>query len=416
MCISPIKVKYQDKYQSSRGVLIHPYNDGQVLPCGKCFVCRENNIEQWVIRWQEQLKVENPDTCYFLTLTYDDKHIPTMITPDGEEKTTLFYKDVQDFLKRLRKRQSKLFKENNQKITYHGCGEYGKRFTKRPHYHILMTGLLIDPNEIQSIWGNGRVHVGTDVNETSIKYILKYSLKTTTENAKVIKLYHVNKHDITYHPFSDEFTTSILKSERFRRTVELIHNCKLVSTTNKIQIDIKDKLIGKFYPLNTPNEYRVIEKSFCSKGIGKCYLTPEKIKYWQKNPTALFPYYDSKKNIIKPKPLPKYYANAIFNPLKRDENGKLIKDKYDRYIRVYEYGTELYEGSPRHIRQLAYYRKVKLQEKINNDYIMQYGLVNFMLQEKINRDIKIQKFERYKSQKQAWIYESAKKNNCLDIC
>ena len=124
-----------------------------MLPCGKCLICKENKIEEWVNRWTEQMKVTPENTSYFLTLTYSDENLTYISTPKGE-LSTLNYDDVQKFLKRLRKRQTKIEKINNlpiSKIVYHGCGEYGKKFTKRPHYHILVTNCIVPPNFLKFI-------------------------------------------------------------------------------------------------------------------------------------------------------------------------------------------------------------------------------------------------------------------------
>ena len=105
MCLSPVKIKYSDNYKNYRGTLIHPYNEGQILPCGKCYECKEFKIEEWQIRWKEHLKTVNPDYSQFITLTYSDDNLPQMITPDGELISSLDYTDVQKFFKRIRKHQ-----------------------------------------------------------------------------------------------------------------------------------------------------------------------------------------------------------------------------------------------------------------------------------------------------------------------
>ena len=112
MCLSPIRINYSDNYKNYRGTLIHAYNTSQMLPCGKCLICKENKIEEWVNRWTEQMKVTPANTSYFLTLTYSDENLTYISTPKGEF-STLNYDDVQKFLKRLRKRQTKIEKINN---------------------------------------------------------------------------------------------------------------------------------------------------------------------------------------------------------------------------------------------------------------------------------------------------------------
>ena len=149
------------------------------------------------------MKVTPANTSYFLTLTYSDENLTYISTPKGE-LSTLNYDDVQKFLKRLRKRQTKIEKINNlppSKIVYHGCGEYGKKFTKRPHYHILLTNCIVPSSEFQKIWGNGLVHVGDNVDGTSIKYILKYSLKQNYKQKHISKVYNEIKYNFKNKAF-----------------------------------------------------------------------------------------------------------------------------------------------------------------------------------------------------------------------
>ncbi len=61
---------------------------------------------------------------FFLTLTYDDEHLP--VTPTG--RPTTCKKDVQDFFKRLRKELGDV------RLRYYLVSEYGPK-TFRPHYH-----------------------------------------------------------------------------------------------------------------------------------------------------------------------------------------------------------------------------------------------------------------------------------------
>ncbi len=64
---------------------------------------------------------------FFLTLTYDDEHLPK--TPTG--RSTTCKKDVQDFFKRLRKELGDV------RLRYYLVSEYGPT-TARPHYHGII--------------------------------------------------------------------------------------------------------------------------------------------------------------------------------------------------------------------------------------------------------------------------------------
>lgn len=97
---------------------------GREFNCGKCMPCRINYTTKWTLRLL--LELSEWDTATFLTLTYDDEHLPA--------DYGLHYEDVQKFWKLLRRRCP----ERNFK--YYCCGEYGDT-TQRPHYHAIVYGL-----------------------------------------------------------------------------------------------------------------------------------------------------------------------------------------------------------------------------------------------------------------------------------
>lgn len=90
------------------------------VPCGRCIGCRLEYSRKWAIRCCNEASLYN-DNC-FVTLTYDDKHLPS--------NKSLLKRDLQLFLKRLRKK----FGEG---IRFFACGEYGDE-TLRPHYHMIL--------------------------------------------------------------------------------------------------------------------------------------------------------------------------------------------------------------------------------------------------------------------------------------
>lgn len=104
----------------------------------------------------------------FLTLTYDDDHLP----PNGVCK-----RDGQLFLKRLRK----FFPPGD--IRYFLVAEYGDK-THRAHMHAIILWqktLSYDPSigeKIDKCWQNGFVHIG-EVTDASIVYCTKYAMKRT---------------------------------------------------------------------------------------------------------------------------------------------------------------------------------------------------------------------------------------------
>lgn len=144
------------------------------VPCGKCVYCKTRKVNAWAFRIAEEEKYSY--SAYFLTLTFEDKHIKA--TENG--LMTLQKQPFQKFIKRLRKYEET--NGNNNKLTYYMCGEYGGK-THRPHYHVLLFNAT--EKGINYAWKDpdckqgkqlGHIHWGK-VEEGSIKYTVKYMTK-----------------------------------------------------------------------------------------------------------------------------------------------------------------------------------------------------------------------------------------------
>lgn len=180
-CLSPIRLR------DGSGL---PY----LVPCGKCVACQNNKRSSLSLKLL--LEEHTSKYCYFLTLTYDDKNLPLFslgtdlqtndflrIFPYSERMRSdsmvsdfcsdfynfdsvlvdqmdyyasfvqnyerkyhkscvyghglyalLYYRDIQLFLKRLRKHIDKYYDE---KIRFYIIGEYGTK-SLRPHWHCLL--------------------------------------------------------------------------------------------------------------------------------------------------------------------------------------------------------------------------------------------------------------------------------------
>lgn len=134
--------------------------------CGKCFECLISKKKEWTFRLEQELK-----SCvagYFLTLTYRPED-----TPSFEGVEVLRKRDVQLFLKRLRKFYGSI------SIRFFCIGEYGPT-TYRPHYHMLLfcsknLDTYLFKGEIERIWKFGYVALSI-VNPSRIGYISGYML------------------------------------------------------------------------------------------------------------------------------------------------------------------------------------------------------------------------------------------------
>lgn len=168
----------------------YPYQ----VPCGKCVACQNNKRSSLSLKLR--LEEYTSKYCYFLTLTYDDEHLPLFslgrdtgatdfirVYPYSARMRSdslisefcsdfyefdndfidkmdyysdfvlnyermynkhcvyghglyalLYYRDIQLFLKRIRKH---IFKYYGEKIRFYIIGEYGTK-SLRPHWHCLL--------------------------------------------------------------------------------------------------------------------------------------------------------------------------------------------------------------------------------------------------------------------------------------
>ena len=120
------------------------------IPCGKCIGCRLEYSRQWANRCMLELQYHK--SSYFVTLTYDDEHVPIGYyadpsTGEAKESMTLRKRDFQLFMKRLRK-------QTGQDLRFFMAGEYGSQ-TFRPHYHAIIFGLELDDLQF---WKNSKLN------------------------------------------------------------------------------------------------------------------------------------------------------------------------------------------------------------------------------------------------------------------
>ena len=214
-CYSPLYAfRFMDKFGDTRIKFVSRdlFNDTSFLqdgsdvsaekfkiPCGKCIGCRLEYSKNWAVRCMLEAKLH--DHNWFLTLTYDDDHVPVVLSDVVDETTgevfendcfsyCLRKKHISDFLKRLRSYFNYHF--NVTDIRFFACGEYGD-ITFRPHYHMILFGPDIPDLEfykfqngnsyftsriISELWSHGFVIIG-DVSFQSCSYVARYCTKKT---------------------------------------------------------------------------------------------------------------------------------------------------------------------------------------------------------------------------------------------
>lgn len=115
------------------------------IPCGKCFACRMRQRREWTCRLLLESRKYKDDQMWFLTMTYDDEHLPFVLGANslGEAQyfASLKARDLTLFWKRLRSK----FK---QPLRYFACGEYSP--SGRPHYHAIVFGLDLRNCKVRS--------------------------------------------------------------------------------------------------------------------------------------------------------------------------------------------------------------------------------------------------------------------------
>lgn len=140
-----------------------PFTSGLLaFGCGQCNPCRINRRRVW--SWRMFLESLCHDHSAFVTLTYDEEHLP--------HGATLEPPALQSFLKRLRASHSR-------PLRFFAVGEYGEH-THRPHYHLALFGLSpVDGHLVDRSWPDGHVHIG-DLTPSSANYIAGYVVKKMT--------------------------------------------------------------------------------------------------------------------------------------------------------------------------------------------------------------------------------------------
>lgn len=151
----------------------------QSIPCGNCAACRRDRITMWSDRLQQEIVTSERKAGMFVTLTYDDRFLPS----NGSVR----YEDVKKFVKDFRyaydKRYGRTVRVDNtgefvhcSKFKYFIVSEYGE--FGRPHYHGIITSADCMENSalVREVWNKGFVRV-LPANPSTIRYVLKYISK-----------------------------------------------------------------------------------------------------------------------------------------------------------------------------------------------------------------------------------------------
>lgn len=147
------------------------------VPCCSCLACRINYAKEWAVRCV--LESLYHEENYFITLTYDNEHLPDNGLINREH---------------MREFQLKVWSKFPG-VRFFGCGEYGSK-NGRCHWHLIAFGLplndfkavgngLYESATLKKLWPYGFNYVG-EVNYATCNYVAQYCTKKVFSDSKNI--------------------------------------------------------------------------------------------------------------------------------------------------------------------------------------------------------------------------------------
>lgn len=215
MCTQPIYIRnpYKDRkklisYQGSvytAPSVLYSHEDKIQVPCGKCAECRNTYFQSI---FQRAVVESMSSYMYFVTLTYDNKHIPS-VNVGG---TTFYYADythIQLMIKRLRNNNIIYDRE----WRYLCVNEYGDS-KLRPHFHLIFFVSKLDTDDpltpytiehllFKNIAPNFSKNVGS---KKRPKYEQLFTYRTSWRNGEFRSNYFVKYVDLGYRNTMTETT------------------------------------------------------------------------------------------------------------------------------------------------------------------------------------------------------------------
>lgn len=185
--------------------------------CGECIECRKAKQREWRVRLLEEIRHDK--TGKFVTLTFSDESLAELRKiAKTDEANAVVTVAVRRFLERWRKKYKKSVK--HWLIT-----ELGHKGTERVHLHgILFTEA--EEEEIKDRWGYGNIHVGYEMGNRCINYIMKYITKQDNDHkgfkGKILLSAGIGKGYINgYNAKQNKY-----KGEKTNETYRLNNGCK----------------------------------------------------------------------------------------------------------------------------------------------------------------------------------------------
>ena len=191
------------------------------IPCGKCYACQCASRAEWALRMKYEFRDKRNVSAYFLTLDYDDEHLPTVgynidkvlyynshvpiskrnyfFSVLDKKHASLFLESMkhwfrQKFMKPLYyvnknggefsetlKRGFTPIYDSNSLPRYYMTGEYGD-LTNRAHYHLI----VFFPADVHAadldlyakyLWPYGTMKVESHISPAAQNYVAKHQVK-----------------------------------------------------------------------------------------------------------------------------------------------------------------------------------------------------------------------------------------------
>lgn len=263
---------YQDKSSVYYDYKISDYIE---IPCGKCWGCRLEYSRQWAMRCM--LEAKDHENNQFITLTYDNDHLPTKMiinieTGEVSDEGVLVPEDLTNFMKKLRRYYEYHYDYGKDKIKYYACGEYGD-LHHRPHYHAIIYDLPIPDKKfshynktgnpvytsdiLNKIWGKGIVGIN-DVTYESCAYVARYVMKKVKGKEAVEELEASGK----VNCFTRMSRNPGIGKNYYDENAEKIYECDEVWLKNKYgPLKCKPpRYFDKLYDIDNPEEMSKIKE------------------------------------------------------------------------------------------------------------------------------------------------------------
>lgn len=150
------------------------------IPCGYCIGCKTLRATQWAQRCEHEASQYRYNI--FITLTYDDNHLPYA----GYLDALALSKFIKNVRQRIARTPDAVRRDARFPTRYFGCGEYGET-NGRPHYHTILFNCdfpnarkvgknLYESDTLSGLWPYGQARYGP-ATPAAASYIAQYTLK-----------------------------------------------------------------------------------------------------------------------------------------------------------------------------------------------------------------------------------------------